>query len=769
MVSKNLHIEENITNMCINHADNGTMKDIAVVARKYLTASQNDIKPLRTPVADGLRPTSIPTVSEAMRPVCPNPQEGFQPLSQYLVDRITEAVIHRMEKLCKERGIGLDLKYWKQQTRFILAPKSTTSILVIASPAGSGKSTWIEAFAATLIDFFQTDKALEAALVGITIVLQKVEDLNRLAEVLNFDTSKDIPNMVALQGWSHSGQQYGFCQNASVDSFDGCRPKDCPFAQGCKLLAFHRVAERAPIIGLTQERFAMLRDSTGLGSVLYRSGEDGCSRPRRHLIFDEKIMMAQISTLDKNCIDQASIEFSGLIKKIAATDSQVRSLQQRLSYHVERPFQDLRRSLCCETERGKQDIQAGFCAIPSEYTEEEEQFAFQDFCNLVLCQKKQYGTKHLRMALTVMTALYSGERCLFSKTNGFAITHIVPPPLQYGESQSIIFDATAKVDEDYRNLQNAKFSNGVPMRKRCHLSLHIYTHSGLNVSKKSMKSSWKLPALSQLTAELMEKTKGEIFVCCYKDYAEALADALKKILPPESYSRILLMPDREHDTIPYFGGTNGSNRFNTATVVFMLGYPRLSPRDYLIYASAAYGGGQVADELSAIGEENLLSKTPDLLWTIPSVKSYMAHHLAARLEQEVYRCALRNPDCINEISVYLFCPPADMLEILCTRLDPTQVFYHDELPACVEMCKRLARSYEGAPTQYGRLVQFLASWDGSKQPVQEIRAELNISRAVWKDLMGDERVKQLLEQYQIRREGRGPNAVWFKPCQEQCA
>ena len=128
----------------------------------------------------------------------------------------------------------------------------------------------------------------------------------------------------------------------------------------------------------------MLREGSGLDGILYRWDEAGRSRPRRYLIFDEKFQLAQINTLDKDCIDQASMEFSALIEKISASDSQVRSLQQSLSYHIDQPFQVLRRTLCVETEGGIRDLQAGFCALPPEYVEPSRQAAFQRFADFVL-------------------------------------------------------------------------------------------------------------------------------------------------------------------------------------------------------------------------------------------------------------------------------------------------------------------------------------------------------------------------------------------------
>lgn len=146
-----------------------------------------------------------------------------------------------------------------------------------------------------------------------------------------------------------------------VKDFEDCQPSTCPCANRCKLLAFREQAASAPIIGLTQERFLILRDSGQLSSVLYRIGVDGRPRPRRCLIFDEKFQMAQINVLDKNTIDEASKELTRLIQKKGVSDQQVRHFQQRLSYLIDRPYQQLRSKLRLEVNQKMEDIQIGFC------------------------------------------------------------------------------------------------------------------------------------------------------------------------------------------------------------------------------------------------------------------------------------------------------------------------------------------------------------------------------------------------------------------------
>lgn len=138
----------------------------------------------------------------------------------------------------------------------------------------------------------------------------------------------------------------------------------------------------------------------------------------------------------------------------------------------------------------------------------------------------------------------------------------------------------------------------------------------------------------------------------------------------------------------------------------------------------------------------------------------MTHHLAARLEQEIYRCAQRNPDFTGEITIHLFCPPGDVLDILQERI-PGEIIFDNAVPECVTRWKRQLRRYEGGSTSFGRLVHFLDTWDGSPLHAAQIQKQLGISPAVWKDLITDQRVRSLLEQHSIQRIGRGPNAQWY--------
>lgn len=756
-----------MSKILVQNLDNDPTNDRPDSAAIHMPCStEHPSDPAPIPPAGGVAEGSALEPDTRLRPIYPNPERAFQPLGDYLVEYLTGRVMKHLHSICQMRGTTLDFSYWKRMTRLILGSTSPDDALIVPAPAGTGKSTWIIAFHRALIQVCREDPKIGASLVGTTIVLQKVSDLNELAMELNGDDPGDDPPMIALQGWSASGQKMGFCRNVNVHSYEECQPANCPFALDCQLLSFQRRADSALVVGVTQERFYMLRSSGNLDMLLYRLVPDGRLLPRRYIIFDEKHQMAQIHMLTKPLIDQVSTEFNALIRRVDSTDSNVRGLQQRLGFCVERTFQELRSRLCIQTEKGPRDIPAGVLILP----QDEDLPGTGDFLRFrdwILSCRPQYLTRSLREVFEVMSHVYEGGPCFFSKTNGFCIFHITPPKLCYGPCQTILFDATAEVDADYRSLDHVRFLSGRPERTECAITYKIHTHPDFNVSKSAMAKSWKVPAFGVYIEEILGETEGDVFLCTYKDLAEPLADYLKEHLPPDEFRRIPLMPDRERPTIPYLGGTNGSNLFNRCTNVIMLGYPRLDPQTYLAFTCAAFREEQVSAELQTLSPRELLEGSHYNLLALPSVKDYVTHHLAARLEQEIYRCALRNPDFDGEIRIDLFCPPTAVLHILQERI-PGITVQDNVLPDCVQLSKRMSRSFENGQTSFRRLLDFLSGWDGSSIRVADLRDRLGISPAVWKDLMADARIKEWFRTHQVLRCGRGINTMLYA-AQTKCA
>ena len=711
--------------------------------------AQNESTPNR-PIAGSEAPNP-PTASDLLKPRCPDSTQGFEALTSFQVERLTGLVMENLEDLCRERSVVLNTKYWRKITQEILASDSRES-LIIPARAGSGKSTWILAFLRAFARLCQKDPRLDRALVGITVVVQKVEPLNQLVEEIN---KKYSTAMVALQGWNPSGSKRGFCANPEVIHYDQCRRYACPYSEHCRLLSFQQQAPYVPVVGLTQERFLLLREAGALDKILRRTFlSDQVTLPRRFLIFDEKITMAQTSTLNKPVIDQASTEIERLIRQGDLSDSQARSLQMQLSICIDMPFQRLRK----EAEQSQtQDHPApfmGWCTLEDDPQRREQ---YNTFRRWVCSRRGIPRIAALNQVFSVMDLLYEGVSCPFCRSDGFTILRAIPPQLGWDGCQTILFDATAPVDEDYAGLTNCRFLDDVPREEGGSVTLTVYRSPSMGVSKSALQgSSWKLTAFTRLAEQLVREAKGPVFLCSYQIHAEFLAEQFSRRLQPEDFDKLYRMSGRNVPTLPYFNGTNGSNDFHQATTVILLGYPRLDPVSYLTSACAAYGEETVRRQWE---EAEASSGRPIQPTALPLVQRYIAHHLAARLEQEIYRCAIRNPGNKKPVTIYLFCPPEEVLAILESRLpSPSCRVEITEVPAIFAEERDARRQYKGKPTSRARFLAFLEDWDGAFISTAELRETLEISSAVWKDLLKDPHIQDMFRQRGIDVRGRGSSA-----------
>lgn len=692
--------------------------------------------------------------AETLEAAYPDPTNGFEPLTPYAVRYFSKLVMQWMHKLCEDRGFSVDFSYWEACTLTLLSADSNKNATIVPSRAGFGKSTWILALLLASCDLNQNMPAFARSLGGLVLVVQKIETLNEILHCIEHyfpDSSSDLVAM--LQGWSQSGQQNGFCRNQLVNSFEQCHKQACPYASDCQILQFNQHGDQAYIVGITQARFNLLRrNQHSLDALLKRTTEQG-ETYRRFIIFDEKFDFAQTATLQMETINNASSHFERVGHDHCPTDQAVRKMQAGLSFYVQRIFQQLRVQTVFDN---GQDQPFGFCRIPASENSNEYD-SFLQYKNSFAGARKYFVSPALQDALDVIEALYHG-RCIFSKRGNFRIQSTKPVSFRFGQAQTIIFDATAGIDGDYLHLPNKEWLPASPALHMDHITFHVYQHPALNVSRNAMKKSWKLPGFSELIEEIISRYPTRTFLCCYKDFAVDLLSSFSA----ETAKYLATMPDNS-SCLPYFGGTNGANQFNDCHNVILFGYPRYDPSTYLLKAYAVwrdYGLGNTLEEL--VEKLATLDQIPkDVLRQIPLLQEYENRHLAARFEQEIYRCALRNQNC-GDIHVFLFCPPKQVLQLLLSRFDGSMVEYDYDLPACIARHKNGSRSYGGRPTAYRKLSEFLHSWDGHPFTPAELREQLDISKSAWVDLRKSPHFNELLVLHGITQRGRGRYATFYR-------
>ncbi len=691
-----------------------------------------------------------------LNPQLPDPQNGFTPLSRYSSNVLTKLVLKYINRLLQGKGATVDATYWRLMTEDIFGARTRDKALIIPARAGAGKSTWIMAFLLTLCELYLTQDPLADAIGGVMIVLQKVETLNEILDTLDtFFPGQAEDVMIALQSWSKSGQDHGFCPNRHAGSYRDCRKERCPYASTCKVIRFLDGAESGFIVGMTQARFSMLRRANELTPFLFRSTtEHETPIPRRFIIFDEKYDMSQQSTLSVPQINEASTEVERIVTSLKFPDAESRKLQDMLQYRILKPLQEIRKH-CELIDASMDEIPFGFCSLSGEQLQD----SLLDLHQIFKGRREGLLNAKYQNCFMVMQRLFK-EPCLFVKSGGFRVISTQAPEVLFGSAQTIIFDATAEIDGDYRHLEEALFLPSSPALHMDRVTFHIFQHPDLNVSKSALEKPWKIPAFSSLIEILMDQWDGDTFLCTYKEFAEFLPDQFSETVN----TRIPKMPNKDYPCFPYFGGTNGANNFNHCTNVIMLGYPRLSPGDYLQKAYAAWGDSGFADEIRSFTRQMINEKKvpKNAFRELSMLSNYECMHLAARLEQEIYRCALRNSICNHDINIALFCPSTQLLSILLERFSGCSVNYYDSLPDCVAFHRDKSRTYAGNPTTYSKLASFISEWNGTPIKSSDLREQLDISDSAWKELMKSDRTIQLLKDLDVTRAGRGPNTTLLR-------
>lgn len=671
---------------------------------------------------------------------------------------VADRVMYYVRELCHQRGASVDFDYWRKITKSVLKGLTGRKPLVCPARAGSGKSTWITAFLLAACELQIKGDPL-ASVFTVLLVLQKIESLNSIRDTIaDFFPNAPETLVVPLQGWTTAGQQAGFCKNAQVISFDQCPRDNCTYAVSCDVLRFGELAGQAFVLGVSQARFDLLRKGNALDGLLY---QDENTHPRI-LIFDEKFEFAPLYHLTQTTLDAASSQLERLITQRDLKDRRVFEKQRWSTKLLQRPFSLLREHTCIEldeTTKLKADMPYGVCSLKD--TDEVEKNRFYQFREYLNGPGKAFRTQQLSEAVEVIDHLYRGD-CLFTKLGPFTILGADEPQIAFGDNLTLVFDATAQVDGDYQYLDAEMLPQSKPrhMEKLC---LHVYTTADMNVSRLAMRKSWKLPGFCALTEDILRRYEGKMFLTTYKD----LAAEIPKLLDPQALSRLLL----DGETCPYFGGTNGSNEFNTASLVMLLGYPRLSPQTYLERAFVYWGRSgireQVQEQMVQWSPLNVQQR-PDLHAQLPLTIAYEVCHLAARLEQEIYRCQLRNAVCDKTVHVFLFTPPRALYDRLGNRFRGAMSVHENLTPSCIVQAQANAKTYAGQSTVYARFAAWLSSWDRAPTPLDSILHDTEIGAESWKKLRKSERFAPLLAQYGAEMTGRGRN-VKIEEKSQKCA
>lgn len=186
------------------------------------------------------------------------------------------------------------------------------------------------------------------------------------------------------------------------------------------------------------------------------------------------------------------------------------------------------------------------------------------------------------------------------------------------------------------------------------LTIHVQrSDTRFSVSKTAMANK---TTRNVLTVWLKNKLSGmaghKVLVVTYKGYAKELWDALS-----EFHDRLIPLQADDNsglkESLPYFGGMNGSNRYNEADCVICAGLGRFDSEEYFNRALAFDFGGSAWGEFEQACLDPSFRNTDDLA----CVQKMRNLTMARDLVQLVFRSTLRNHSGKEPVSLWLIQPP----------------------------------------------------------------------------------------------------------------
>lgn len=318
--------------------------------------------------------------------------------------------------------------------------------------------------------------------------------------------------------------------------------------------------------------------------------------------------------------------------------------------------------------------------------------------------------------------------------------------------RTFILSGSASLSPELASNPEFRMLESVQSETNHRLSIHIQHADAFAISKTAMQRTGNRKALAAwLRYRLAEiPADSKVLAVTYKKYAAELWSELS-----EFHDRLIPLQANDGSpakpSLPYFGGMNGSNRYNEATYVICAGLGRFEAADYLNRALAFDFDGAAWNELQRDCQQNTRKDAGDLT----CVKHAANLTIARDLVQLVFRSALRNHSEDTPVVLWVVQPPHEVVTLVKSFFGGCAVIEHDELPTECLIEAAAHRTAKGKPTHAARLLQWLKTWDGNEIAIAEIQRILDISPAQWKEARKNKTVRRIFEQnIQTRRSGK---------------
>ena len=663
--------------------------------------------------------------------------------SPHCIADLTGQVMDELDEYFSTRGLTYlsgQRELLRDTVRLMLgeAEKPVTTIPLLP---GMGKSTLVRALVKVLTREFVRMSDYAKSLGGVILVVEKTAEAYELRDLIQENApNRDLVRV--LESPNDFNIAHGGCQRSDVQTRAECPGKDCPQAAECRLLHATDKANQTPFLVFMHARYDQYYIENLSALREWSSGEETIYT-RKLLIVDEAPNLMKVSKLSTSVI--AACE--GMISTHEPSynlswDKQKQTLLSTLNYSLRIPFQKLLRQYKANGSRIAVTTSDDFNAAAFDWSK------LDPFCD----QLEHYaGPRSDEIIETVSVLSKQPAAYQIGQEHELTVPHCRPFDIR-DDLRTFILSGSAFLSPELYENPEVDIPSADVQESYQRLTIHVQrSDTRFSVSKTAMANK---TTRNVLTVWLKNKLSGmaghQVLVVTYKGYAKELWDALS-----EFHDRLIPLQADDNsgpkESLPYFGGMNGSNRYNEADCVICAGLGRFDSEEYFNRALAFDFDGSAWGEFEQACLDPSFRNTDNLA----CVQKMRNLTMARDLVQLVFRSTLRNHGGKEPVSLWLIQPPEEVVMHVRESFRDCQ---HDEISELPFEClSELAagRTFQGKPTHASKLLKWLADWDGSPILIAEVQGQLGMKPGQWKEARKNAAVKEAFKH--IETDGSGKN------------
>ena len=663
--------------------------------------------------------------------------------SPHCIDDLTGQVMDELDEYFSTRGVTYisgQRELLRDTVRLMLG-EAEVPVTTIPLLPGMGKSTLVRALVKVLTREFVRMSDYAKSLGGVILVVEKTAEAYELRDLIQENApNRDLVRV--LESPNDFNIAHGGCQRSDVQTRAECPGKDCPQAAECRLLHAADKANQTPFLVFMHARYDQYYIENLSALREWSSGEETIYT-RKLLIVDEAPNLMKVSKLSTSVI--AACE--GMISTHEPSynlswDKQKQTLLSTLNYSLRIPFQKLLRQYKANGSRIAVTTSDDFNAAAFDWSK------LDPFCD----QLERYaGSRSDEIIETVSVLSKQPSAYQIGQEHELTVPYCRPFDTR-DDLHTFILSGSAFLSPELYENPEVDMPPAAVQESYQRLTIHVQrSDSRFSVSKTAMAHK---PTRNVLTVWLKNKLSGmaghKVLVVTYKGYAKELWDALS-----EFHDRLIPLQADDNsgpkESLPYFGGMNGSNRYNEADCVICAGLGRFDSEEYFNRALAFDFDGSAWGEFEQACLDPSFRNTDDLA----CVQKMRNLTMARDLVQLVFRSTLRNHGGKEPVSLWLIQPPEEVVMHVRESFRDCQ---HDEISELPFEClSELAagRTFQGKPTHASKLLKWLEDWDGSPILIAEVQGQLGMKPGQWKEARKNAAVKEAFKH--IETDGSGKN------------